>query len=362
MNFRLLHMMAASMFVFGVTDRVSYAVVVAVDSFDYATGNLATQNGGTGFSTAWTAGTAQVQTPGLTYTGLTSAGNKVFVSGSNQTWRQFASAQGTGDSTLWISFIGQRAGTDFVRFFGVSFYQGDVNTSANEHLTIGENSNNGGDTWGAHFTSASAGRVEVANAPITTQSLLLAKINYHAAGNDDFSMWVNPNLSLGEAGLGAPGATSMGLFNLAFDRVSVRAGTASGGFPAAQAFYDELRLGTTFTDVTTSSASCFLGDADCNGAVDMNDFEAIRSHFRKNVSLRSDGDLTSNGVVDFADFIQWKIAFTSGSGTMEGLNLDFSQVPEPSAFAVLLVGTCAFGCSARRGLRSRRTEADRVST
>ena len=353
MNLRLSLITAAWLLVLAIAGRNSYAVVVAVDSFDYATGNLATQNGGTGFSTAWTAGTAQVQTPGLTYTGLTSAGNKVFVSGSNQTWRQLSTAQGTGDSTLWISFIGQRAGTDFVRFFGVSFYQGDVNTSANEHLTIGENSSNNGDTWGAHFTSAAGGRIEVANAPITTQSLLLAKINFHNAANDDFSMWVNPNLSLGEAGLGTPGASSVGLFNLAFDRLSVRAGTASGGFPAAQAFYDELRLGTTFTDVTTSSGSCGLGDADCNGTVDMIDFEAIRSHFRKTVTLRSDGDLVTNGVVDFADFIQWKTAFSAGGGSMAGMNLDFFQTPEPSAIGIIFIGTLAFACSPRAARRLR---------
>ena len=147
MSMRLSLITAAWLLVLAISGRASYAIVIAVDSFDYATGNLATQNGGTGFSTAWTAGTAQVQTPGLTYPSLTSAGNKVFVSGSNQTWRQLPSVQGTGESTLWISFIGQRAGTDFVRFFGLSFYQGDVATSANEHLTIGENSNNTGDTW-----------------------------------------------------------------------------------------------------------------------------------------------------------------------------------------------------------------------
>jgi hypothetical protein len=351
MNLRLRLITAACLLALGITGRNSYAVVIAADSFDYATGNLAAQNGGIGFSTAWTAGTAQVQTPGLTYPSLTSAGNKVFVSGSNQTWRQLSEAQGASDSTLWISFIGQRAGTDFVRFFGVSFYQGDVATSANERLTIGENSNNSGDTWGAHFTSAAGGRVEVANAPITTQSLLLAKINYHASGNDDFSMWVNPNLSLGEAGLGTPGASSVGLFNLAFDRLSLRAGTASGGFPAAQAFYDEIRLGTTFTDVTTSMASCALGDADCDGDADLVDFEAIRSHFRKTVTLRSDGDLVSNGVVDFADFTQWKTAFTSGGGSTAGLNLDFSAVPEPSALCIVLVGTVALGSSPRRRLK-----------
>src|SRR3954451_10004413 len=102
MNLRLLLITAGSLLALGITGRSSYAIVIAADSFDYATGNLATQNGGVGFSTTWTAGTAQVQAPGLTYPSLTSAGNKVFVSGSNQTWRQLSTAQGTGDSTLWI--------------------------------------------------------------------------------------------------------------------------------------------------------------------------------------------------------------------------------------------------------------------
>src|SRR5215211_6400030 len=113
MNIRLRLLVFGSLIAVALGTRPSYAIVIAADSFDYTTGNLASQNGGTGFSTAWTAGTAQVQAPGLTYPSLTSAGNKVFVSGSNQTWRQLA-AQGTGDSTLWISFIGQRSGTDFV--------------------------------------------------------------------------------------------------------------------------------------------------------------------------------------------------------------------------------------------------------
>ena len=82
---------------------------------------------------------------------------------------------GTGDSTLWISFIGQRVGVNNVRFFGLSFYEGDVNTSANERFTIGENSNNSNDQWGAHFTNAGTPRLDVAGTSVTTESLLLAR-------------------------------------------------------------------------------------------------------------------------------------------------------------------------------------------
>ena len=60
MNLRLPLKIVCCLAVLAITGRASYAVVVAVDSFDYATGSLAAQNGGIGFSTAWTAGTAQV--------------------------------------------------------------------------------------------------------------------------------------------------------------------------------------------------------------------------------------------------------------------------------------------------------------
>jgi hypothetical protein len=330
----------------------SFALVIASDSFDYAVGNLTAQNGGTGFAAGWASsgGTAQVQSPGLAHTGLNTIGNKAFISASNQNWRALtAGTQGSGDSTLWISFIGQRTGANNVRFFGISFYAGDVNTSANEHLTIGENSNNNLDQWGAHFTSAAAGRIDIAGASVNTQSLLLTRINFHSAGNDDFFMWVNPNLSAGEPAIATAAASSVGAFNLAFDRLSLRGGTLNTG-NIGEALYDELRLGTTFADVTPGV--CALGDADCDGDVDLNDFESIRSHFRKNVSLRSDGDLVSNGVVDFADFRQWKAAFVGGGGSLAGLDLDFTSVPEPGTFcsAVVLLAMISFP---RRGVRLR---------
>src|SRR4029078_11795721 len=82
-----------------------------------------------------------------------------------------------------------------------------------------------------------------------TELLLLARIDYHSAANDDFYLWVNPDLSLGEPTLGSAGASSVGAFNLAFDRISIRAGTASGG-NIGEANFDEIRIGNTFGDVT----------------------------------------------------------------------------------------------------------------
>jgi hypothetical protein len=91
-----------------------------------------------------------------------------------------------------------------------------------------------------------------------------------------------------------------------------------------------------------------LGDTDGNGIVNIADFEPIRANFRKSVSMRSEGDLVRNGVVDFADFRQWKDAFTAAGGSLAGLNLNFgANVPEPSAAIIVLSAAIALVCYRR---------------
>jgi hypothetical protein len=81
------------------------------------------------------------------------------------------------------------------------------------------------------------------------------------------------------------------------------------------------------------------GDTDGNGTVNIADFEPIRANFRKMVTSRAQGDLVTDGVVDFADFRQWKGAFVGAGGSLAGLDLSFAtNVPEPSAVGLALVG------------------------
>jgi hypothetical protein len=337
---------AGSIIAIALTNRASYAISLAYDGFNYATGNLAGQNGGTGWTAAWTSsgGTAQVQSPGATYPSLNTVGNKAFISASDQNSRILtAGLQGTGDSTVWASFIGQRTGANNVRFFGLTFYEGGT-AAAQERFSIGENSNNNSDLWGARFTNASSGIVN-STVSINTQSLLLVRVNYHAAANDDLYLWVNPNLSAGEPAIGTAAASSIGLWNMVFDRISIRGGTLNGG-NIGEAYYDELRIGTTFADV--SPGICGLGDTDCNGTVDLNDFEPIRANFRKNVALRTQGDLDLNGVVNFADFREWKGAYVAGGGSMAGVNLDFFAVPEPNTIGIAVLAACVLACGPTR--------------
>jgi hypothetical protein len=242
----------------------SLAALIAYEGYAYAVGsNITGENGGSGWANAWsgttpstTVGDRDIQSPGAHYPYLASTGNKAFIAATNQTQRTLTDGvQGLGaaEETLWLSFIGQRAGPNNIRFFGISFYQG-TSASGNERFTIGENSDNGNDLWGAHFTSTAQGRVEATGASINTESLLLTRIDFHANANDDLYLWVNPDLSLGEPAVGTADASSIGLWNLAFDIVSTRAGTTSNSNHGA-AFFDEIRIGNSFNDVIPEPAS-----------------------------------------------------------------------------------------------------------
>jgi hypothetical protein len=340
-------LLMTSLMAFCQLSGTSLAVLTVYEGFDYAANtDMNGLNGGTGWGAAtWTgtAGVRQVRSPGANYPSLTTVGNKAFFQATTTgSTRMLPSEIGgtASNDTVWVSFLGQRdpAGpSDLGRFFSTTFYQGGT-ASGNERFSIGENSSNANDLWGVHFTSTATSRQEIAGDSIYTESFLLARVDYHASANDDIYLWGNYNISLGEPAIATAQAQSVGGFNLGFDRVSLRAGAASGGLASAQGFFDELRIGTAFADVTTNPTVCGPGDTDCNGVVDMFDFEAIRSHFRKNVTLRSDGDLVTNGVVDFADFHQWKASFTAGGGSMEGISLSIADAPEPTMAGILVVG------------------------
>jgi len=108
-----------------------------------------------------------------------------------------------------------------------------------------------------------------------------------------------------------------------------------------QANFDNVRL--------TGPVGLIPGDTNGNGVVDLDDFEPIRANFRKNVTLRGQGDLVPNNMVDFDDFHQWKTAFLGAGGSLAGVDLSFiGNVPEPTTAVVLLVSIGMLTCARRR--------------
>jgi hypothetical protein len=93
-----------------------------------------------------------------------------------------------------------------------------------------------------------------------------------------------------------------------------------------------------------ANAQAVPGDVDGDGIPGEfpDDFAPIRNHFRQTVTMRSEGDLTSDSFVDFHDFRQWKAAFLGGvQPAAQGL-------PEPSTLVSAGLAFAAAAATRRR--------------
>jgi hypothetical protein len=224
----------------------SFASLIAYEGFNYADStSLAGQSGGgsTGFSSAWSAvggGTITVESPSLDGGLLVTSGNKVYIepiSGTTTSFRSLDSSISSG--VTYLSFLGQLdAGT---RFFGLSLF----GTGGVERLIIGKQG--GSSNW--QIGTAASG---VSTTAVTTESLLVVRIGWDASGaNEDIRLWVNPSLDVSEPTLvSADGVlTSLDLVN--FDQIRIASGNTNGtGQTPATGWFDEIRIGTTWADVT----------------------------------------------------------------------------------------------------------------
>jgi hypothetical protein len=85
------------------------------------------------------------------------------------------------------------------------------------------------------------------------------------------------------------------------------------------------------------------GDTDGNGVVNGEDLTPIRTNWRLTGKTREEGNLSADagGLVDFVDFRQWKTAFLGGGGSLDGLDVSFAVVPEPTSILLVLFGLAA---------------------
>ena len=208
----------------------AHAALIAEESFVYAPGSLAAQNGGTGFGGAWTGTAANVATPGSSFTNLAVAGNTAQTTTGFSSRNLSAAVGGVSGQSIFLAFlITRNSGDDEAAGVRVS--------TPNNFLELGRTSFG---NYGVRVNFG-GGAQTGAGATIGVTNLLVYEF---ATGATDttLNIWANP--AVGSPLPVTPDATAtLTNSNGSFNNVEVGAnGTANYDI-------DELRIGTTFADV-----------------------------------------------------------------------------------------------------------------
>lgn len=220
------------------------AAATVYESFDYSVGSVAGQNGGTGWSGAWTAfgtgSSATVQTGSLAYGDLPTDGNKAYVtttSGTSGVGRSLETAFSDATTqTIYLSFaFNWDEGT---RFFGLQLLNGS--TSVVEFNKFSGQTNFGiQQNTGGGVTAIST----------DTTYFVVARIDFNASGNDTVRLYVNP-ASLDTEPLTASSTYSTA--SISFNAIRLSTGFTSGSVTTAATAFDEIRIGTSYSDVVSA--------------------------------------------------------------------------------------------------------------
>jgi hypothetical protein len=220
---------------------VSSAAVIATESFAYSAGALSGQGTASdGWSGAWTGSPANVGTPGLTYTeggnvlGVATTGRAESL-GTSGNFRSLTASEGGGTSTVYVSFIARASGYGY---WGLSLFDGN-----NERMFLGAPfSSTQATTWGFERASSDVGPSGIVGSGISTstQAFLVYRMDF-SGGDVTTTLYVNPTLAI-EPGTGAANATRVGF---TFNNIRL-----AGGAPGGSGEIDEIRIGTTWADVT----------------------------------------------------------------------------------------------------------------
>lgn len=221
----------------------------AYEGFDYATGSLESQGGGSGWSAAsvWTTHSgnpAQVTAAGLADPGggLPVGGGAAEMNGSGSLYsqsRDMDAVLGAEGTTAWVSFLLK---ADVTGVGGISLELGD---SADDTVTIGISN----DDFLLTRNRSMVGASYITDVVSDGQTyLLVAKLEF-AAGDDTVTLYVDPT-----AGLSGPDSAQTAQLSSADLGTFTEVGMV-GGFTGNTTTVDEIRIGDSFADVAPAELS-----------------------------------------------------------------------------------------------------------
>ncbi len=172
------------------------------------------------------------------------------------------------------------------------------------------------------------------NAAPNDNRLVLVKMEINTAGNETLSIWADPD-TLNPLGVPTVVINDQDIFNTLnpFTQSKYESPGQSG-----PAFFDEIRLATTFESATGIDPSAGTpGDYNNDGFVDAADYTVWRDNLGTTTELPND---PVGGTIGDAQYDTWTTNFglpaSGGLGAVAG-----AAVPEPGAAAALLLAVVA---------------------
>jgi len=236
---------------------------IARESFEYGEGELAGQNGGTGWGAAWSGPTANSEIVPVQMSFSVAGGGRVDggqaaveVTGndSNLAFRPLASPQ-NGDS-VYFSFMfffnGAPDDNDFMTFWFDGSTTGDHSNAPNIGMRINQGDGSGPNDFfsGLNLGLNEAFSTDISENPDINIFFVVGRLfkSVPGAGTnyDSFSLWINP--AFGDAG--APNVTSVGAGDIS-SFLNLGIGIANLE-PDESIFIDEVRMGAAWEDCVPS--------------------------------------------------------------------------------------------------------------
>jgi hypothetical protein len=205
----------------------SRAALLFSETFQYPiSSNLAGQNGGTGFSVAWSGGNSTI------VAGLSSGSGSAVQIGSSASSRQMTSTASTSGTSTYITYLMNASNFSGGNYTGLSLYNGGT-----EEMFMGIPWQTQTFGFDARSTTGTAGIKTIDFTPLTSTAYLVALglVPSATSGKVDVKMWATSNLAIDPNALvaGTPNSSLIGLRdNFIFSSIRV-AGDYAGALKVA---------------------------------------------------------------------------------------------------------------------------------